>query len=159
MKKTLITALIGAALLLSGCSQRATDAGAYYSYATRCLGTELDGSYTLLAWGEGRNKQDAVEQAQKNAVRDVLFRGVHAGVKEREERPVLNEPNAQEKYEEYFNIFFADGGEYRKYVSGIDERRRSKQKESYHQGRKYSTTVRVNRAALKARLKADGVLR
>ena len=35
---------------------------------------------TLRAWGRGKNRTDAIEQAKKNAVRDVLFKGVAAVV-------------------------------------------------------------------------------
>ena len=44
-----------------------------YNYETECLGVELDGSQTLRAWGSGRNRSDAVEQAKKNGIRDVMF--------------------------------------------------------------------------------------
>ena len=37
----------------------------YINYKAECLGTELDGSMTLKAWGSGRNNSDAVEQAKK----------------------------------------------------------------------------------------------
>lgn len=53
-----------------------TTTSAYYEYEVECLGVELDGSQTLRIWGVGRNKKDAVEQAKKNAVRIVLFKGM-----------------------------------------------------------------------------------
>ena len=46
----------------------------YHSFESECLGVELDGSETLRAWGRGKNRTDAIEQAKKNAVRDVLFK-------------------------------------------------------------------------------------
>lgn len=145
-------------ITLASCSQKVSDTGTYYNYKTQCLGTELDGSQTLLSWGEGRNRSDAVEQAKKNAVRDVIFNGIHEGRSDCDKRPLLNIPNAKERYEEYFNIFFSDGGEYQKYISMADEKARSRNKEKYQYGRKMSVTVRVDRSALKARLKADGLL-
>ena len=93
-----------------------------YSYSTECLGVELDGSQTLKAWGNGRNREDAVEQAKKNAVRDVIFKGIREGKQDCNQKPLVFEVNAQEKYEDYFNKFFADGGEYRNYISLKDER-------------------------------------
>ena len=50
-----------------------------YTYETECMGIEMDGSQTLKAWGYGKNRIDAVEQAKKNAVRDVLFKGIRNG--------------------------------------------------------------------------------
>ena len=119
---------------------------------------EQDGSQTLRAWGEGRNKADAVEQANKNAVRDVIFKGIRAGKADCNMRPLVTEVNAQEKYEDYFNRFFMDNGEYRKYVSSEDEKNHSKESQKNLVGAKYGVTVRVLRAELKARLKNDGIL-
>ena len=36
-----------------------------YKFPTVCMGTELDGTYTLKVWGNGRNASDALEQAKK----------------------------------------------------------------------------------------------
>ena len=83
-----------------------TTTSAYYEYDAECLGVELDGSQTLRIWGVGRNKKDAVEQAKKNAVRTVLFKGIHGGLSGCNTKPVILEVNAEEKYEDYFNAFF-----------------------------------------------------
>ena len=52
--------------------QKKNRTGAKYNYKTKCMGTEMDGTYTLEAWGKGRNYSDATEQAKKNAVSDVM---------------------------------------------------------------------------------------
>lgn len=103
-------------LILAGCSSKKS-VSSYHSFESECLGVELDGSETLRAWGRGKNRTDAIEQAKKNAVRDVLFKGVVAGSRECSVRPLITEVNAQERYASYFNDFFRDGGEYLKYVS------------------------------------------
>jgi hypothetical protein len=72
-----------------------------YSKETECLGVEMDGSQTVKAWGFGNGKKDAVEQAKKTAVRDVLFKGIRSGKDECNQKPLINEVNAQEKYEDY----------------------------------------------------------
>lgn len=135
-----------------------TKSTAYMTYETQCLGVELDGSQTLLAWGEGKNKSDAEEQAKKNAVRDVIFKGINAGKTECTKSPLVNTPNAQQKFEDYFNAFFADGGEYKNYVKTDDHKRRSGDKEHYQYGEKRSVTVRVLRSELKKHLQNDGIL-
>lgn len=93
-----------------------------YNYKTSCVDVESDGSQTLLAWGKGRNRSDAVEQAKKNAVSDILFVGILDGNSVCTKRPLLPEVNARERYEDYFNTFFKDGGDFMKYVSLKDER-------------------------------------
>lgn len=60
------------------------------------------------AWAKTR--EDAIEQACKNAVRDVLFKGVQTPENTILSRPLIREINAEEKYQYFFNPFFADGG-------------------------------------------------
>lgn len=150
-------------MLLSHTLWAQTSTSAYYEYEVECLGVELDGSQTLRAWGVGRNKSDAVEQAKKNAVRAVLFKGIRRGLAGCNTKPLIFEVNAEEKYEDYFNVFFLDGGEYSNYVSMKDEKRvslfkKDKEKEKSKHFVKYGVTVRVLRADLKKRLEGDNVL-
>jgi hypothetical protein len=132
-----------------------------YGYKTECMGVEMDGSQTVKAWGNGRNRSDAVEQAKKNAVRDILFFGLVEGKQDCQQKPLIFEVNAQEKYEDYFNKFFADGGEFRNFISLKDERIGDKLSRDKKRGRGSVTNgfiVRVLRSELKQKLIADGIL-
>ncbi|MDR3268174.1 MAG: hypothetical protein LBT83_03810 [Tannerella sp.] len=146
-------------ILFSGCAEKKEIAG-NYTYKTECLGSELDGSVTVMAWGNGRDRFDAGEQARKNAVRDVLFKGIIEGKDECYPRPLVAEVNAREKYEKYFNKFFADRGEFSRYVSLKDERSRNDRE---IKGARKSITLgvvlRVERAKLKEKLIKDGILK
>jgi hypothetical protein len=122
----------------------------------------MDGSQTLKAWGNGRNRGDAVEQAKKNAVRDVLFNGINEGRQDCERRPLVPEVNAQKKYEDYFNKFFADGGEFKNFISLKDEKildKISRDKQKARESVTHGLVVRVLRAELKQKLIADGILK
>ena len=130
----------------------------YSRTSIKCMGTELDGSQTLRVLGYGRNKNDAKEQAMKNAVYAVVFTVIHEGVAGCNLRPLVTEVNARERYEEYFNIFFTDHGEYNKYVTLQDTKRRSADKSKDKLGYLYEMTVRVLRSELKARFKQDNVI-
>ncbi|MDR3327949.1 MAG: hypothetical protein LBT04_07520 [Prevotellaceae bacterium] len=149
-----------AVLLVTGCR---TASASFYKHETECLGVELDGSQTLKSWGTGRYWKDAADQAKKNAVRDVVFKGNFIGTGECEVKPLLLEVNAEEKYKAYFNAFFKDGGEYARYVSLRDERiprhiirvRDSRNKDQSL----YSVVVRVERAELREKLINDGILK
>jgi hypothetical protein len=133
---------------------------AYQTTETVVLASEGDGSITLRVWGSGRNRIDAIEQAKKNAVRETIFIGFRTNnTMTYTLHPLINEPNAEEIYEEYFNLFFSDKGEYSKYVSTIDQRTNSKVKEKSKVERKYGITVRVLRPELKLRLIKDGILK
>ena len=145
-------------LMLASCSPKKT-VSAFYTFETECLNTEMDGSETLRAWGSGRNKRDALEQAKKNAVRDVLFKGVRNGNGGCSTRPLVTTVNAEEKYERYFNTFFQDGGEYANYISMKDTKNRSYDSESTGQQDKYGTVVRVLRSKLKEKLIQDEIIK
>ena len=144
--------------ILTACSPP-KKVSAFYNYETECMNTEMDGSETLRAWGSGRNKRDALEQAKKNAVRDVLFKGIRNGNGECSSRPLMTEVNAAERYESYFNTFFKDGGEYTNFISMRDTKNRSYDSESTGQQDKYGTVVRVLRSKLKEKLIQDNILK
>lgn len=157
MKKySLLIGILFFSFLFYSCSNKTT--GGYFPSETECLGVELDGSQTLYAWGTGKDKKDAIEQAHKNAVRDVIFKGIRNGSKECNVKPLITEVNAQEKYERYFNQFFMDGGEYTAYISIEDVKRKSYEKQETKYQYKYGTTVRVSRAQLKEKLIQDNII-
>ena len=130
------------------------------SEQTECISVEQDGSQTLRVWGKGRNRTDAIEQAKKNAVNEVIFNGIRKGNKGYNLRPIVTEVNARERYQEYFDIFFMDGGEYLKYISMADRRTGStKRKVKDSSQVMYCITVRVLIPELRQRLIQDGVLK
>lgn len=159
MKKQFLPVIIGAVLFSTlSCSSNKTT-GAFYTYQTECLGVELDGSQTLWVWGTGKNKTDAIEQAKKNAVHEVIFKGISAGDPSCNRKALLLEVNANEKYEDYFNAFFVDKGLYNQFVTTEDRRWRSDVKQSSDRFEKWGTTVRVLRSQLREKLIYDNILK
>jgi hypothetical protein len=170
MKHFLTIPLLLVLLTLSSCwtsnpqqriSARYTD-----SFETECIGVELDGSQTVKAWGNGRFRRDAVEQAYKNAVRDVLFKGITKGRGGCNMKPIVTDPNAQEKHAEYFNRFFEDGGVYQEFVDkrvtadgGVQNIEVYEQRKlSGSQESAYGINVRVLRPKLVERMRTQGII-
>ena len=125
------------------------------------MGVEGDGSQTMKVWGTGKIRMDAVEQARKNGVKDVIFNGNLKGSSECNLKPLLFEVNAREKYEDYFNKFFADKGPYMEYVNNKDESLWPKiVKDKKKNGSEVTegVIVRVLRSELKARMIKDQIL-
>ena len=159
MKSNLIILMLLVATI--SCTAQKGVAG-NYTYKSECMGVELDGSQTIKAWGNGRNRSDAVEQAKKNAVRDVIFFGISEGKSECNAKPLIFEVNAQEKYEEYFGRFFSDGGEYKNFISLRDERifnKISRDKKKARESVTHGMIVRVLRNDLKAKLITNGIIK
>lgn len=156
MKKVFI--ILTVACLVCSCSQPPRLA-TYQKQEIECLGVEGDGSQTLRVTGTGRNKADAVEQAKKDAVSAVIFKGIRGGLQGCDSRPLINELDARDKYAEYFDIFFLDRGEYSRYCSMEDRKLRSNDIQTNNTFSNYRITVRVLRSELRARLREDGILK
>lgn len=131
----------------------------YSRSSVRCLGIELDGSQTLRVLGYGRNRSDAKEQAMKNAVSAVIFDGIHDGVAGCNTKPLVTEVNARERHEDYFNLFFSDGGAYKEFVSLADTKTGSGKKLKDKLGYSYDLTIRVLRPQLKKHLQKDKIIK
>lgn len=158
MKKQLYIIAVVTVLVLAGCKSKETTTTAFHSYTTECLGKSMDGSQTLRVWASGRNRTDAIEQAKKKAVYDMVFTGIQAGSGECNAYPIVDEANARKKYEDYFDMFFADGGAYSKYVSFANQKRSAIQ---HYQGdgtQTFGIVVIVNRSALRQRFLSDNII-
>jgi hypothetical protein len=134
--------------------------GAPYS-SIKCLNVELDGSITVRITGEGRNRFDAKEQARKNAVYNVLFKGVQVENQRNTPltRPLILEVNAEERHAEFFAAFFADGGKYKDFVSMNDRKDHTNEKVKKDIQVGWSLTVRIKRAELKKYLEEEGIIK
>jgi hypothetical protein len=75
----------------------------YYSVETECLEDKLDGSFILQAWGKGSSKSEAIDQAKRNVLNDILFNGITKGC---QMRPLIIEVNGSTKYKSYVYSFF-----------------------------------------------------
>ena len=116
----------------------------------------LDGSVVVRAWGQGSSRSEAMEQAKKNALRDVIFKGLKKG--QCNFKPLLFEVNAQEKYENYFNHFFGSG-EYTQFLKMDVTKMGSGVKAKSQTRDSYAVVVRILRADLEKKLIADNILK
>lgn len=145
-------------VVLTSCGVRSTQA--FYNYESRIMSSELDGSYNIRAFGRGRNAVVAYDEARKQAVYDILFNGVQSSNSRISSlKPLMLEVNAKEKYEDYFNEFFADGGFYRKFTNLHDTRIIT---ENWHNDGLQvlvQVSITVDRKALKQKLIDDNILK
>ena len=157
-KSIFLMAICAMLLLFSGCSKK--NALSYYDFKTKLIGTELDGSYTFTAWGRARHAVDAYNQAQKQAVYDVLFTGAEPQSSNlRRLQPLLLEVNARDKYQDYFDAFFADNGPYKEYCSMKDKRVESSEFYKNKRQAVCKATVMVYRSKLRSKLIQDNILK
>lgn len=82
-----------------------------------CIDVNLDGSLVLRVSGMGQMRPEAKRQACKNAVYNVMFRGVKTEDRNsRYARPLFFEANAAERHADFVEQFFRDGGDYTRFV-------------------------------------------
>lgn len=130
---------------------------AFYTFETECMGNTMDGAIVLKVWGQGASRADAVTQAKKKAIYDVIFKGVQKGLCNF--KPLLFEVNAEEKHKAYFDNFFSDKGAYNNFLNmdatkmGSGVQKKSKTRDSY------ALVLKVLRADLEKRLIADNILK
>ncbi len=158
MKRLSVFLIVAAAILsLTGCGARRSQA--YYDQPSKVLSANYDGSYVIRTQVRARNSALAFGDAQRKAVREVIFDGVASGSNGVQDlKPLVFDKNAQEKYEDYFNAFFSDNGEWSKYCSLKDRRAFSSTYQRTRVQMVQDVTVTVDRAALKKKLQADGII-
>ena len=166
MKQTILR-LVVIMLSITFCSMnlfaqrgRKNNVAAFYNYEVQCMGTGMDGTQLIKVWGYGEKPNDAIEQAKKNAVHAVIFKGITAGAGGCMVRPLVTAPGAEQQFEDYFNAFFSERGNYLNFVNlssdgSIDPRDRLKVGKQF----KVGVIVSVSHAQLRKELEAAGVLK
>lgn len=89
-----------------------------WRYEIQCLSVASQGSYIVKIYSYSRNKNVAIEQSKKNAIHGVIFRGIpQSEIGCVAQPPMARHPNLEEKNRDYFESFFSEDGEYRKFVT------------------------------------------
>lgn len=89
---------------------------AYTPHPTECIGSDPSGLVRLRVWGEGKDRDDACENAKKKAVEEVLFSNITAGPAKGNSWPLIDNPSIRRTHSDYFAKFFKKGGAYKKYI-------------------------------------------
>lgn len=157
MKKLGLIIAALAAILFAGCGPRRSQA--YYENPSVVLSANYDGSYVIRVQVRAKDAAIAFTDGQRKAVEEVIFKGVKAGSNGISDlKPLCFDLNAREKNEDYFNAFFRDGGAWTLYASLKDKRVGSTRYQRDGRQMVESVTVTVDRAGLKQRLQADGII-
>jgi len=162
--------LIGLFLLLNSFSinaQRrfekdADEDTANWRYEIDCQATGKDGMSLVKIWSYSKSPQVAAEQAKKNAVHGIIFKGVPQGARGCVSQPPLSRnSNLEEEHQAYFNSFFANGGKFEKFVTlttngavAAGDRIKISRKEY-----KIGIIVSVNKKLLRKELEDAGIIR
>lgn len=135
--------------IISSC-RTYTDPLTYSTYEPRAIAAESDQTYLLRVQGKGLTREDAVNNALEQTVRDIIFKDIH--VTYGDHKPLMrliNNPADEQNHAEFFNKFFSSNGNYLLYISPV-----KKNREFYSSGSITTVimNVKVERGALKAYL-------
>ena len=127
-----------------------------FRYEIECAGNAVQGTYLVKVWSYSKKASIAENQCRKNAVHGVIFKGYGGGQGCVSQRPLANQPGAETQFEEYFDSFFAEGGEFQKYASVMEGTT-----ETVKVGKEYKIgcVVSVRKDDLRKALEAAGVIR
>jgi hypothetical protein len=119
-----------------------------------------EGTYLVKVWSYSKKPNIAIEQAKKNAVHGIIFKGVAASGRVPSQKALTNNPNLEMEKQEYFDDFFADGGKYLKFVNvtgdgSVAAEDRLKVGKEY----KIGVVLSVNVDGLRKDLEAAGVVK
>lgn len=132
-----------------------------WRYEVEVVGQGAQGTYQVKVWTYSGNQQTAINQAQKNAVHAIIFKGYAGKNGVPGQKALARDPMIEQEQEEFFKEFFKDGGTFQKYVflanNGIiapGDRIALSKKEF-----KIGVVISVNVAGLRKNLEKAGIIK
>lgn len=155
MKNIIKTAILGIVLGATSCASNNPTA---WRYETEAVATGAQGTYLIKVWSYSRNPNIAIEQAKKNAVHSIIFRGFAGKQGVSGQKPLANISDEQ-THKEYFDNFFKNGL-YNNFVSlSGDGVVKAEDRLKVHNEYKMGVVVSVNVQSLRKELEKQGIIK
>ncbi|MDD7887120.1 hypothetical protein [Flavivirga sp. 57AJ16] len=114
--------IIGASANAQWKKNKANEDTKIWRYDLECEGIAKQGSKLVKVWSYSKNPKHAISRGMKNAVHGIIFKGYAGGGQGcTSQKPLVKSADTEKNYKEFFDAFFADGGEYLKYVSAATD--------------------------------------
>ncbi|WP_344787006.1 hypothetical protein [Postechiella marina] len=133
-----------------------------WRYDLECEGIAKLGSKLVKVWSYSKNPKHAISRSMKNAVHGIIFKGYAGGGQGCTSfSPLVKSAETEGEFIEFFDAFFADGGEYLKYVSAATDGSIAPGDRLKISKREYKIGVIVNVQVdqLRKRLESKGIVR
>lgn len=88
-----------------------------WRYEIEAVDVGVTGTDLIKVWSYSRNPDIAVEQAKKNAIHGIVFRGFAGAGRISGKKALVPDAATETAKADYFKDFFSDGGRYMKFVS------------------------------------------
>lgn len=163
LKKThiLVLLILGFTVAVSAQSRKNAEKDTKaWRYEIEAINVGVQGTYLIKAWTYSKKPDVAIEQAKKNAVHGIIFKGFAGKQGVPGQKPLVSNVNLEEEKGDFFNLFFKDGGKYMKFVTisndgNIGAGDRLKVGKEY----KIGVMVSVNIAELRRDLEEAGIVK
>jgi len=131
-----------------------------FRYEIEAMRTGVQGTYLIKVWSYSKQPMLAMDQAKKNAVHGIIFKGFPGKDGVPGQLALASDPNVEKEKAEFFEKFFGEGGEYLKYVNlttdgSIAPEDRMKIGKEY----KIGVVVSVDVASLRRALEDAGIIK
>lgn len=142
-------------------SKKKADKDTYeWRYEIEAYGAGVEGTYQIKVWTYSKSPETAIEQAKKNAVHGIIFKGFPDKDRVKGQKALAQSPNLEQEKEDFFKDFFQDGGKYLKFVNLVNNGAiapgdRIKIGKEY----KIGVVISVNVAALRKDLEDAGIIK
>jgi len=120
LKKTniLVLLILGFTIAVNAQSRKKAEKDTeQWRYEIEAVNIGVQGTYLIKAWTYSKKPDVAIEQAKKNAVHGVIFKGFAGKKGVPGQKPLVSNVNLEEEKEDFFKPFFKDGGKYMKFVT------------------------------------------
>ena len=155
---------IAVALMMAACGTAKKAANVdtqQWRYELDAVGVGVQGTYQVKVWSYSKDPNVATEQAKKNAVHGVIFKGFASTRGVPSQKPLVSDSRIATERKDFFDAFFADGGGYMRFVNlsnshdvAIAAGDRIKIGKEY----KVGIIVSVNKDALRKELENAGII-
>ncbi len=120
LKKTIVLVLfiLGFTIAVNAQSRKKVEKDTKeWRYEIEAVNVGVQGTYLIKAWTYSKKPDVAIEQAKKNAVHGIIFKGFAGKRGIPGQKPLVSNVNLEEEKVDFFKPFFKDGGKYMKFVT------------------------------------------
>lgn len=131
-----------------------------WRYEVEAVGTGVQGTYLIKVWSYSKKPVVAINQAKKNAVHAIIFKGFGGIPNVPGQKALTNNANLETEKADFFKPFFEDGGKFMKYVAVTDDGSVAAE-DRLKIGKEYKigVIVSVNVSLLRSDLESAGIIK
>ena len=131
-----------------------------WRYEIEVVQTGTQGTYLIKVWSYSKKPDVAIDQAKKNAVHGIIFKGFTGTSYVPGQKALTSNVNLEQEKADFFAPFFAEEGKYMKFVSTSNDGAVAAE-DRMKIGKEYKVGVilSVNVSALRKDLEAAGIIK